>query len=90
MLSDEYKDIDNLNTYKNKIKKCKSKSCSSRSRKFYIINIGFVWEQKRNLEYSVALEVFLLLASIVFLQVYASFLTFHLKRDSNTSVGQFF
>ena len=35
--------------------------------KVYIDNIGFVWKQKRNLEYSVALEdLFLSLASFIF------------------------
>ena len=62
MLPDDYKGIGNLNIFKNKIKKWKPESS-----KVYINNIGFVSQQKRNLEYSVALvEVFLLLASIFF------------------------
>ena len=75
MLPEDYKDIYNLNTFKNKIKKWKPENCPCRLCKVYIDNKGFVWEQKRNLEYSVASgEVFLLLASIVLLQARASFL----------------
>ena len=71
MLPDDYKDIDNSNTFKNKIKNWKPGNCPCRICKDYINNIGFVWERKGNLEYSVAL--FLLLAKFVLLQVHASF-----------------
>ena len=77
MLPDDYKDIDNLNTFKNKIKKWQPENCPCRLCKVYINNIDFAWQQKRNLEYSAALGGgFLLLASIVLLQVHASFLTY--------------
>ena len=77
MLPSDYNDIDNLNTFKNKIKKWKPGNCPCRICKDYINKMGFVWKQKRNLEYSVALgEVFLLLASFVLLHVYVFFYTF--------------
>ena len=42
--------------------------------KVFINSIDFTWEQKRNLEFSVALrEVFVLLASIILLQVHPPF-----------------
>ena len=63
--------------FKNKIEKWKPENCPCRLCNAYINNIGFVWEQKRNLEYSVALgKLFLLLASFVLLQVHTSFLAF--------------
>ena len=42
MLVDDYKDIDGLNTFKNKIKKWKPEHCPFRFRKVYINNIDFV------------------------------------------------
>ena len=54
MLPDDYKDIDKLNTFKNKIKKWKTEYCPCRLCKVYINNKGFVCEQKRSLEYLVA------------------------------------
>ena len=42
MLVDDYKDIDNLNTFKNKIKKWKPNNCPCRLCKIYISNISFV------------------------------------------------
>ena len=42
MLPDDYKDIDNLKTFKNKIKKWKPENCPCRLCKVYINNIGFV------------------------------------------------
>ena len=76
MLQDDYKYIDNLNTFKNKIEKWKHENCPCRLCEFCIDNTSETWEQKRNSEYSVALvEVFLLPASIILLQVYTSFLT---------------
>ena len=56
MLTDDYKDTDNLNTFKNKIKKWKPENCPSRLCKVYIKNFSFVSEEKRNLEYSIAFE----------------------------------
>ena len=55
MLPDDYKDIDNLNTFKNKILKWKLENFSCRLCIVYINNKGFARKQKRNLEYSVAL-----------------------------------
>ena len=58
----------NLNTFQ-KIK-WKPENCPCRYCKVYIDIIGFSWEQKKNLEYSVALgELFPLLASFLLLQV---------------------
>ena len=55
----DYKDTDSLNTFKNKIKKWKPGHRPCRLCKVCIYNIGFIWEQNKNLEYSVALgEVF--------------------------------
>ena len=77
MLPDYYKDIDNVNTFMTKIEKWKPKNCPCRLCKVYTNYISSVWEQKRDLEYSIELgEVFLLLASIILLQVHASVLTF--------------
>ena len=77
MLTDNYKDTDNLNTFKNKIKKWKPENCPCRLCKVYIKNFSFVSEEKRNLEYSIAFEeVFLLFVSIVLLTVPVSFPTF--------------
>ena len=74
MLPDDYKDIDNLNTFKNKTIKWKPENCPSTFCKVYINNISFVYEQKRSLEYSVALgKVFLLLTSIVLLHHFKNF-----------------
>ena len=42
MLPDDYKDIDNLNIFKNKIKKWKPENCPCRLCKVYINSIGFV------------------------------------------------
>ena len=42
MLLDYYKDIDNLNTFKNKIKKWNPENCPSRFCKVYINITGFV------------------------------------------------
>ena len=42
MQPDDYKDIDNLNTFKNKIKQWKPENCPCRLCKVYTINIGFV------------------------------------------------
>ena len=52
MLPDDCKDIDNLNTFKNKVEKSKLENCPCRLCKIYINNIGFVWERKKSLEYS--------------------------------------
>ena len=42
MLPDYYKDIDNLNAFKNKIKKWKPENCPCRFCKVYINTTGFV------------------------------------------------
>ena len=42
MLPDDYKDIDDLNTFKNKIKKWKPEYCPFSFCKVYINNIDFV------------------------------------------------
>ena len=42
MQLNDYKDIDKLNTFKNKIKKWKSENCPCRLCKVYMNNIGFV------------------------------------------------
>lgn len=42
MLPDDCKDIDNVNIFKNKIKKCKPENCLCRLCKVYIKNISFV------------------------------------------------
>ena len=42
MQPDDYKDIDNLNTFKNKIKQWKPENCPCRLCKVYTNNIGFV------------------------------------------------
>ena len=42
MLPDDYKDIDNLNIFKNKIKKWKPENCPCRLCKVYINSISFV------------------------------------------------
>ena len=77
MLPDYYKDIDNVNTFMTKIEKWTPKNCPFRLCKVYTNNTSFVSEQKRDLEYSIELGgVFLLLASIILLQVHASVLTF--------------
>ena len=74
MLPNDYKDIDSINTSKNKIKNWMPENSPWRLCKVYISNIGFVWERQRNLEYTVALgEVFLLRVNIVLLQVHATF-----------------
>ena len=66
ILPNNYNDIDNLNTFKNKFKKWKPENSPCRLCKVYIDNIDFVLEQKRNLEYSVALgEVHLLPANLL-------------------------
>ena len=73
----DYKGIENLYTFKNKIKKWKPKNRPWIFCKFYINNIDFVWERKRNLKYSVALgEVFLSPAGIFLLEVQVYFLNF--------------
>ena len=41
------KDIDILNTFKNKVNNWKPENCPCRLCKVYINNIGFVWEQKK-------------------------------------------
>ena len=48
MLPDDCKDIDNLNTVKNKDKKWKPENCPSRHCKIYISNIGFFRERTKN------------------------------------------
>ena len=52
MLPDDWKDIDNWNAFKNKLKKWKSEYWPYRLCKIYIDNIGFVWERKKSLEYA--------------------------------------
>ena len=47
ILPDDCKDIDNLNTAKNKVKKWKPENCLCRLCKIYINNIGFVWERTK-------------------------------------------
>ena len=47
MLLDDYKDADNLDTFKNKVKKWKPGNCPCRLRKIYINNIGFIEERKK-------------------------------------------
>ena len=42
MLPDDYKDIDNLNIVKNKVKKWKPENCPCMICKIYINNIGLV------------------------------------------------
>ena len=42
MLPEDCKDIDNLNTFKNKVKKWKTENCPWWFCKVYINNIGFV------------------------------------------------
>ena len=42
MLPDDCKDIDNLNTFKNKVKKWKPENCPCRPCKVYINNKDFV------------------------------------------------
>ena len=44
MPPDDYKDIDDLNTFKSKIKNWKPENCPCRLCKADINNIGFVWE----------------------------------------------
>ena len=70
MLPDDCKNIDNLITFKNKAKKWKPEKCPGRLCKIYINNAGFVWERKKawNIQL-VFLELWLLLASIVFLPI---------------------
>ena len=47
MLQDGCRDIDNLNTFENKVKKLKPESCFCRLCKIYINNIGFVKKEKK-------------------------------------------
>ena len=42
MVLDDYKDIDNVNTFKNKIKSGKPENCLCRLCKIYLSNKGFV------------------------------------------------
>ena len=49
MLLDNYKNIDNLNTFKNRIKKWKPENCPCRFCKVYINNIGFCFRAKEKL-----------------------------------------
>ena len=42
MLPDDYKNADNLDTFKNKVTKWKPGNCPCRLRKIYINNIGFI------------------------------------------------
>ena len=44
MPPDDYKDIDDLNTFKSKIKNWRPENCPCRLCKVDINNIGFVWE----------------------------------------------
>ena len=47
MLPDDYKDVDNLNTFRNKVKKWKLENCPERLCEIYISNIDFVLERKK-------------------------------------------
>ena len=66
MLPDDYKDVDNWNTFKNKVKKWKLENCPERFCEIYISNIDFVLERKKTWNLKVVfLELWLLRASIV-------------------------
>lgn len=52
MLPDDYKDIDNLNTFKNNVKKWKPENSPWRPCEIYISDIRFFLERKISLEYS--------------------------------------
>ena len=52
MLPDDWKDIDNLHTFKNKVKKWIDKNCPCRLCKIYINKGKKAWKRKKSLGYS--------------------------------------
>ena len=66
MLPDNCENIDNLDTFKNKVKKWKPENCPCRLYKIYINNIE---KEKQKLGIVVFLKLWLLLASIVLIPI---------------------